>query len=250
MIDLLTIEHYCDNLLDTAQYEDYCPNGLQVEAGQQVQKLMVGVTACQALIDEAAAWGADLLLVHHGYFWKGEPAPIRGFKGRRVASLLRKRISLIAYHLPLDAHTELGNNRQLADVCGFPKPEATSAGHGLVWQSNLPGGITAGLLSARLGECLQREPLHIYAGVERIERIGWCTGAAQGFLEEAASLGLDAYLSGEISESTVHVARELGIHYFAAGHHATERYGVQALGRHLAEKFTLDYRFVDIENPV
>ncbi len=249
MIDLLTIERYCDNLLETAKYEDYCPNGLQVEAGEQVRKLMVGVTACQALIDEATTWGADLLLVHHGYFWKGEPAPIRGLKGRRVASLLRNRISLLAYHLPLDAHPELGNNRCLAEVCGFPLPEVTSAGRGLVWQSTLTEAIPADVLSVRLGDCLGRDLLHIHGRRERIERIGWCTGAAQGFLEEAAELGLDAYLSGEISESTVHVARELDINYFAAGHHATERYGVRALGEHLAQVMAIEHLHIDIDNP-
>lgn len=250
MLGLLDLERYCDQQLDAAQFDDYCPNGLQVEAGNEVQKLMVGVTACQALIDEAVAWGADLLLVHHGFFWKSEAAPIRGMKGRRIAALLRNGVSLLAYHLPLDAHPVWGNNRQLAELCGFPQPEATAAGHGLLWRSTLNKAVTADELSARLSRLLEREVLHIPCARESIERIGWCTGAAQGFIEEAAALGLDAYISGEISESTVHTARELDIHYFAAGHHATERLGVQALGRHLAEKFSLDYRFVEIENPV
>ena len=250
MIGLLDLERYCDQQLDASQFDDYCPNGLQIEASEQVQRLMVGVTACQALIDEAAAWSADLLLVHHGFFWKSEAAPIRGIKGRRIATLLRNEVSLFAYHLPLDAHPVWGNNRQLAELCGFPRPEATAAGHGLLWQSTLSKAVMADELSVRLSRLLEREVLHIPGGRERIERVGWCTGAAQGFIDEAAALGLDAYISGEISESTVHTARELGIHYFAAGHHATERLGVQALGSHLAEKFSLDYRFVDIGNPV
>lgn len=250
MIDLLTLERYCNEQLDTVNFDDYCPNGLQVEAGERVQKLMVGVTACQALIDEAVARGADLLLVHHGFFWKSEAAPIRGMKGRRIAALLRNGVSLLAYHLPLDAHPVWGNNRQLAELCGFPRPEPTAAGHGLLWRSSLGNPVAADELSLRLTRLLEREVLHIPAGRQSIERVGWCTGAAQGFIEEAAALGLDAYISGEISESTVHTARELGIHYFAAGHHATERLGVQALGRHLSEKFSLDYDFVDIANPV
>ncbi|MEN8178615.1 MAG: Nif3-like dinuclear metal center hexameric protein [Pseudomonadota bacterium] len=250
MVDLLTLERYCNEQLETDTFDDYCPNGLQVEAGEQVQRLMVGVTACQALIDEAVTWNADLLLVHHGFFWKGEAAPIRGIKGRRIAALLRNGVSLLAYHLPLDAHPVWGNNRQLAELCEFPRPEATPAGHGLLWRSTLNRVVPADALAERLNRLLEREALHIPGRKDEIEQVGWCTGAAQGFIEEAAALGLDAYISGEISESTVHAARELDIHYFAAGHHATERLGVQALGRHLSEKFSLDYRFVDIGNPV
>jgi dinuclear metal center YbgI/SA1388 family protein len=250
MIDLPTLEAYCDQQLQAADFEDYCPNGVQVEAGLKVQRLMLGVTACQALIDAAVAWGADLLLVHHGYFWKGEAAAIRGIKGRRIATLLRNGISLLVYHLPLDAHAEWGNNAQLAIRCGFPLPEATPAGRGLVWRSHLPEPLGPAQLGERLTRQLDRQVLHIPGDGRQIAKVGWCTGAAQGFIEEAASLGLDAYISGEISEATVHAARELGIHYFAAGHHATERYGVQALGRHLAERFSLEYRYVEIENPV
>jgi dinuclear metal center YbgI/SA1388 family protein len=249
MIDLLSLEAYCNTQLDCANFADYCPNGLQIEAGEQVERLMVGVTACQALIDAAVAWRADLLLVHHGYFWKREAAPIRGMKGRRIATLLRNGISLLAYHLPLDAHPEWGNNRQLALRCDFPHAQPSVAAGGLLWQAQLPTPLAAEQLRVRLSQRLARDVLHIPGGDAHIERLGWCTGAAQGYLEEAAALGLQAYISGEISESTVHAARELGIHYYAAGHHATERYGVQALGKHLAERFSLDYRYVEIENP-
>jgi dinuclear metal center YbgI/SA1388 family protein len=250
MIDLLSLEAYCDQQLHAADFDDYCPNGVQVEAGQQVQRLLVGVTASQALIEAAVNWRADLLLVHHGYFWKGETPAIRGIKGRRIAALLRHGISLLAYHLPLDAHAKWGNNAQLALRCSFPRPEATPAGHALVWQSQLDEPLAPAALGERLTRQLQRQVLHITGGNHPITRLGWCTGAAQGFLEEAAGLGLDAYISGEISEATVHLARELGVHYYAAGHHATERYGVQALGRHLADRFGLDYQYVEIENPV
>jgi dinuclear metal center YbgI/SA1388 family protein len=250
MIELSTLEAYCNQQLGSAEFEDYCPNGVQVEAGSQVQRLMVGVTACQALLEVAVAWQADLLLVHHGYFWKGEAAAIRGIKGRRIATLLRHGVSLLAYHLPLDAHPQWGNNRQLAVQCGFPEPQPTQAAQGLIWQSRLPEPMRPDRLGESLTRQLERRVLHIPGGEREIRRIGWCTGAAQGFIEEAAGLGLDAYISGEISEPTVHAARELGIHYYAAGHHATERYGVQALGRHLAERFGLDYRYVEVDNPV
>jgi dinuclear metal center YbgI/SA1388 family protein len=249
MIDLLSLESYCNDLLQVDEYNDYCPNGLQVEAVQQVQKLMLGVTACQALIEAAEDWGADALLVHHGYFWKGEGLSLRGLKARRVGALFRQRTALLAYHLPLDDHAEYGNNRQLGEQLGL-LPAAPLADRSMIWQTTLAEPISAQVLERRIGEGLNRRPTHIAPNDRPISRIGWCTGAAQGYIEQAAEQGLDAYISGEISEQTVHLARELGIHYFAAGHHATERYGVQALGRHLAEKFSLEHRFVEVANPV
>lgn len=250
MIESETLEAYCNEQLQISMFEDYCPNGLQVEGRPEVRRLMVGVTACQALIDTAVDWRADALLVHHGFFWKSESPAIRGVKGKRIRSLICNGINLLAYHLPLDAHPMWGNNAQLAAKLSFPAPQPTGAGRGLVWCSELPERLSADDISARLHSALGREVLLIPAGGNDIKRVGWCTGAAQGFIEDAAGLGLDAYISGEISESTVHLARELGVHYFAAGHHATELFGVQALGEHLSERFSLEYRFVDIHNPV
>ncbi|KRT54202.1 Nif3-like dinuclear metal center hexameric protein [endosymbiont of Ridgeia piscesae] len=249
MVDLNELESYCNAQLGANEFDDYCPNGVQVEAAQQVRRLMVGVTACQALIDAAVEWRADALLVHHGFFWKGEAAPLRGIKGRRIASLIKNNVSLLAYHLPLDAHPEWGNNRQLARVLGLASAQSTPAGRGLVWQAELSRPISGVTLERQIAQALGRTPLHIDAAERMIGRIGWCSGAAQGFIEEVADLGLDAYISGEISESTVHLARERGIHYFAAGHHATERYGVQALGERLAERFELELSFIDIDSP-
>jgi dinuclear metal center YbgI/SA1388 family protein len=250
MIDLLALEAYCNDLLDAPAFDDYCPNGLQLEAGDQVRRLMVGVTASQALIEAAREWQADLLLVHHGYFWKGESPALRGIKGQRVKSLFEAGISLLAYHLPLDAHPEYGNNAQLAHLLGFTDAGPAVQGDGLIWQTELESPIAGEALRTRLSQALGREPLHIAGRQQPISRLGWSTGAAQGYLEKAAGLGMQAFVSGEISESTVHAARELGVDYFAAGHHATERYGVQALGRHLAQRFELAYEFVDIGNPV
>jgi dinuclear metal center YbgI/SA1388 family protein len=249
MIDLLSLESYCNELLQVEEFNDYCPNGLQVEAVQQVEKLMLGVTACQALIEAAEDWGADALLVHHGYFWKGEGLSLRGLKANRVGALFRQRTALLAYHLPLDAHAEYGNNRQLGEQLGL-LPAAPLPDRSLIWQTTLAEPISPQALAQCIGDSLDRRPAHIAPDDRVLTRIGWCTGAAQGYIEQAAEQGLDAYISGEISEQTVHLARELGIHYFAAGHHATERYGVQALGKHLAEKFALEYRFVDVANPV
>lgn len=250
MIDLLTLEAYCNDLLGARDFDDYCPNGIQVEAGERVSRLMTGVTACQALIDEARAWEADLLLVHHGYFWRNEAAPLRGVKGRRIAALFAGRISLLAYHLPLDAHPLYGNNAQLGRRLGFADGAPADGGRGLLWQAELASSVSGSVLRDQVAQALGRQPLYIPGRQGPIQRVGWCTGAAQDYLEEAASLGLDAFISGEISESTVHIARESGVDYLAAGHHATERFGVDSLGRHLAEQFDLAYRFVDIENPV
>ncbi len=238
---------WCDRELNAAGFSDYCPNGLQVEAGIQMTNLVSGVTASQALIDAAAEAGADTLLVHHGYFWKGEAQPLTGIKGRRIASLMRHGISLIAYHLPLDAHPEWGNNRQLGEVLGLAgQPLAEDS---LIWQAELNGDAPASL-AARIADALGRQPLLLAGGPDRIRHIAWCTGAAQGCIEQAAAAGCDAFISGEVSEQTAHQAAELGMHYFAAGHHATERYGVQALGRALAAQFGCSHRFIDIPNPV
>lgn len=249
MIEIAALAAYCDALLGSAAFSDYCPNGLQVEGERPVRSLLTGVTASQALIEAAVAEGADALLVHHGWFWKGEPAPLAGMKGRRIRTLMRAGIGLVAYHLPLDAHPELGNNRRLADVLGLVDPQPAPGGDGLLWQGRLACAIPAAAFAAQVASALGRTPLHVVTHERPLAAIAWCTGAAQGFIGQAAALGVDAYLSGEISEQTTHQARELGLDYFAAGHHATERYGVMALGEHLAQRFDLRHRFVELDNP-
>ncbi|PVY70776.1 dinuclear metal center YbgI/SA1388 family protein [Tamilnaduibacter salinus] len=230
-------------------FKDYNPNGLQSEGKADVRRIVSGVTACQAFLDAAIEDNADLVLVHHGYFWKGEDQRIRGMKQRRLRTLLTHDVNLLAYHLPLDAHETLGNNRQLADILSFQRARPLAPG-GLVWIGELSEPMTPEALSAHLSQRLGRAPLHVGTGPDRIRTIAWCTGAAQGFIDEALAAGADAYVSGEISEPTTHTARECGIHYFAAGHHATERYGVQALGERLAETFGIEHRYIDIDNPV
>ena len=242
-----TLLTYIDDLLDVGRYHDYCPNGLQVEGREQVQHIVSGVTASQALIEAAIEQGADALLVHHGYFWKGETATITGIKRQRIQRLLESGINLLAYHLPLDGHIELGNNAQLARVLGF-SIEDVAGDSGLLYVGKPEQSTSGEALAAHIEACLDRTPQHIPADKD-IERIAWCTGGAQSYIEQAAALGVDAFLSGEISEQTVHIARETGIHFFAAGHHATERYGVQALGEHLASQFDLKHSFIDIDNP-
>ncbi|MDC0661762.1 Nif3-like dinuclear metal center hexameric protein [Marinobacter sp. SS21] len=236
-----------DRWLVPDNFQDYCPNGLQVEGATEITRIVSGVTASQALIDAAIEQGAQMVLVHHGYFWKGEDPTVRGMKHARLKALLEHDINLVAYHLPLDDHPDYGNNRQLAQVLGVQNPAPLD---GLVWHGQLPKPMTADEFAEHLSVRLSRPPLHIGNGPERISHIGWCTGAAQGYIGKALDAGLDAFVSGEVSEPTTHVARECGIHYFAAGHHATERYGVQALGEALAKAFHIEHRFIDCDNPV
>ena len=252
MASLNTIVEYTNTLLDISQFSDYCPNGLQLQGKSEVQRLIGGVTASRDLIDSAIDAGADAILVHHGYFWKGEQACITGMKYERIRRLINAGISLLAYHLPLDAHAEYGNNVQLARQMGFAI-EGGFARHGtidLACYGQLSEALSAAGMAERLHSVLQREPLYIQGHDREIRRLGWCTGAAQGYIDEAAALGLDAFISGEVSEHTYHAARESGIDYFAAGHHATERYGVMALGEHLSERFGLEFSFKDLFNPV
>ncbi len=253
MIALKELLDYTNKLLDVHSFADYCPNGLQVEGRPRVERLVSGVTASLALVEAATAAGADALLVHHGWFWKGENACVTGMKRRRLQALLDADISLLAYHLPLDAHAEFGNNTRLARILGLATQGhfGNDGGMLLGQYGELPRPLDAAAFCEHLEQTLGRAPQYIAGGEARaIRRVGWCTGAAQSYIEAAAELGLDGFISGEISEQTVHIAREAGIHYFAAGHHATERVGVCALGEHLAERFGIGHQFIDIDNPV
>ena len=238
--------------LQISEIQDYCPNGLQVEGRAEVSKIIGGVTASQALIDSAIEKQADAILVHHGYFWKGEDAAIKGIKRKRIASLLQHDISLIAYHLPLDIHPLVGNNIQLANCLGlsYVGPLEPLARRSIGIVTELAEAMSAHDFQAHLSSTLGREAQHIGNPSQMIKRIGLCTGAAQGMIEQAVALNLDAYISGEISEPTFHIAQETGISYFSAGHHATERGGVKALGDYLQDQFDIDFEFVDILNPV
>jgi len=249
----LQLEALLNEILSPQLIKDYCPNGLQVEGKKEVKKIITGVTASKALIEEAINQNADAILVHHGYFWKGESESIRGMKGERIRQLIKNDINLFAYHLPLDIHPELGNNAQLAKLLEI-EVEGGLEGHpqSVAMFGSFNESLTAKELEQRIAKVLNREPLHIEAedADKLIKTIGWCTGGGQDFIELAASQGMDAYISGEISERTTYSARELNIHYFSAGHHATERYGVKALGEWLSEHHGFDVTFVDIDNPV
>ncbi|MDT8427692.1 MAG: Nif3-like dinuclear metal center hexameric protein [Pseudomonadales bacterium] len=241
-----------DTLLRPEQFRDYCPNGLQVEGKKQVGLVVSGVTASQALIDAAIACGADAILVHHGYFWRNEEPTIVGIKRNRIQALLAAEVSLLAYHLPLDTHATLGNNAQLGKLLGFSSSgdlgKQNNHSIGLVGEPETP--FSGAGLGRHLQAALGRTPLHVAGSSEQIRRVAWCTGAAQDFIGLAVKAGVDAYITGEASEQTVHIARETGIHFYAAGHHATERYGVQAVAAHLVARFGIEHRFIDVDNPV
>lgn len=248
-MQLSELNDYIGRLLETSRFRDYCPNGIQVEGRAEIHRIATGVTASQRLLEAATAWGADAVLVHHGYFWRNEEAAIAGIKKRRIAHLLQHDVSLLAYHLPLDAHPELGNNAQLAKRLGL-LPQGKFGEQDIAWHGELQQPQTLSQFAAHIGHALQRTPLIIGEAERSLHRIAWCSGAAQGYFEQAVALGVDAFLTGEISEQNVHVAHETGVVFIAAGHHATERYGVQALGEYLAQQFKIEHCFFDIDNPV
>lgn len=246
---------WIDATLSAQAFNDYCPNGLQVEGKSTIKHIIAGVTASEALIMHAIERRADAILVHHGWFWKGEDPRIRGQKKKRLSALLAHDINLIAYHLPLDAHPVLGNNAQLAkklgltpelDEKGMPK---TTGSNGLLWLGSAQGMTNVGELNLKIENQLGRRPLSIGSDDMTVGKVAWCTGAAQNMLQDAIDAGANVYISGEISEPTVHLARESGVTYISAGHHATERYGIQALGNEIQRQLGIQVDFVDLDNP-
>lgn len=248
-MQLSELEHYTRTLLETERFRDYSPNGLQIEGRSEVKSIVTGVSASLALIEAAVAARADAILVHHGYFWKNEDPRITGVKHARIKKLINHDISLFGFHLPLDAHRELGNNAQLGRRLGF-NVAGWLGEQELIAHGELAEPCALATLQARIASQLGREPLVVGDADKPIRRIAWCSGGAQGYFENAAAIGVDAFLTGEASEQNVHFARESGVVFIAAGHHATERYGIQALGEHLAKKFELAHQFIEIPNPV
>ncbi|WP_088284929.1 Nif3-like dinuclear metal center hexameric protein [Ideonella sp. A 288] len=242
------MESHLAALLSVDRFKDYGPNGLQVEGRASVHRLVSGVTASLALIDAAIADGADALVVHHGLFWRGQDGRLTGWLRQRVARLLAHDISLFAYHLPLDAHAELGNNAQLGLRLGLAA-DGRFGDQDIGCIGPAPAGLEATALAARVTVALGRQPLLLPGDGRPLRRVAWCTGGAQGFFEAAMAAGADAFLTGEVSEPQAHLARETGVAYLACGHHATERYGAQALGTHLAAAFGIEHHFIDLDNP-
>lgn len=242
------LEKYIGQLLAVDRFRDYCPNGLQVEGRETIRRIATAVTASQAAIDAAAAWGADALLVHHGFFWKNEASPIVRHKKQRIGELLRHDINLFAYHLPLDAHPELGNNARLGELLGLSTTGRTGEQE-MVWLGELASPCSWPDWLTLVSKALGRDTLAI-PGSRPVQRVAWCSGGAQSYFHDVTTLDVDCFLTGEASEFVTHLARESGVGFVAAGHHATERHGIRALGEHLAGQFQLELHHLDIDNPV
>ena len=249
MVKLKDLLDYTQVLMQVERFKDYCPNGLQVEGKSQVRKIVTGVTASMALLEAAKEANADLILVHHGYFWRNEDARVVGIKRNRLAFLLKNDLNLMAYHLPLDAHPELGNNVQLARRLGIVTTSFAGEAN-IIGCGTLASPVRLKDFVDHLESVLQRTPTVIGDLEKIVSNVAWCTGAGQGYINTAIELGVDVFISGEISEQTPHQSLESGVSYIAAGHHVTERYGVQALGEHLARKFKISHEFIDIKNSV
>jgi dinuclear metal center YbgI/SA1388 family protein len=240
-----------DAELCVERFKDYCPNGLQVEGKAEIAVLVSGVTACQALLDRAVALQADAILVHHGYFWRGEDQRLVGMRARRIKTLLTADINLFAYHLPLDCHPTLGNNAGLGQAMGlteFGSINPNDKSHPVFQGSFVKAQTLTHIAEGLRGE-LQREVIMVGSGDTAVTSVVWCTGGGQNYIDEAADAGADLFVTGEISEQTVHVARERGIAFIAAGHHATERYGVRRLGSWIADHYGVQHHFIDIDSP-
>ncbi|MBK9161859.1 MAG: Nif3-like dinuclear metal center hexameric protein [Nitrosomonadales bacterium] len=243
------LRDYNASLLETGLFKDYCPNGVQVEGRPEVRRIATGVTASQQVLDEAIAWGADAILVHHGYFWRNEDATIIGIKKRRIAQLLRNDVSLLAYHLPLDAHPGFGNNAQLGKLLGLVE-QGRFGEQDVACLGILEHPLKLAQFARQIEMELRRTPQVIGDMSGVVQKIAWCSGGAQNYFEAAIAQGADVYITGEISEPVFHLAHENGVAFIAAGHHATERLGIQALGEHLARQFNLEHCFFDQSNPV
>ncbi|SEL07844.1 dinuclear metal center protein, YbgI/SA1388 family [Colwellia chukchiensis] len=245
-------ESYLNTLLKPEQIKDFCPNGLQVQGSAVIKKVITGVTATQALIEQAIAEKADALVVHHGFFWKNESYVIRGMKHNRIKALLTNNINLFAYHLPLDIHPSLGNNAQLAKLFSIDNVAPLEVGNELsvAVRGDFSTPLLPQQLEQRINQQLNRACMHIAAPSNKaIKTVAWCSGGGQGYIELAAEQGIDAFISGEVSEQTTHVAREMDIHFYCAGHHATERYGAKALAAHFNQHLPVEAKFIDIDNP-
>ncbi|MCG3188143.1 MAG: GTP cyclohydrolase 1 type 2 [Burkholderiaceae bacterium] len=248
MVSRDELQSHLAQLLDVDRFRDYGPNGLQVEGRPEVRKLISGVTASLGLIEAAVVQRADALLVHHGLFWRGHDGCITGWLRARLALLLAHGINLFAYHLPLDDHPQFGNNAQFGAQLGL-RADARFGEQALGFAGDSAALTSLAALAAAAERVCQRTPIVVAGDGRPLRRIGWCTGGAQGYFEAAIAAGVDAYVTGEISEPQAHIARETGVAFVACGHHATERFGAPALAAHLASHFGLEHRFVDLPNP-
>jgi dinuclear metal center YbgI/SA1388 family protein len=248
MIDRDDLHRHLHELLEADRFKDYGPNGLQVEGKAAIHKVVTGVTASLALIDAAITAKADAIFVHHGLFWRGQDGRLTGWMKQRVARLIQHDINLYAYHLPLDAHISLGNNAQWGQRLGLVA-DARFGEQNLGFIGAAPVGLDLGGLAMAAQQAMARAPVVVPGDGRPLKRIAWCSGGAQSYFEGAIAAGADVFLTGEISEPQAHYARETGVAFMACGHHASERYGAQAIGEHLAARLGLQHQFLDIDNP-
>jgi dinuclear metal center YbgI/SA1388 family protein len=248
MIDRDDLHRHLHELLEADRFKDYGPNGLQVEGKAAIHKVVSGVTASLALIDAAIAAKADAIFVHHGLFWRGQDGRLTGWMKQRVARLIQHDINLYAYHLPLDAHASLGNNAQWGQRLGLVA-DARFGEQNLGFIGPAPDGLDLAGLTLTAQQVMARAPVVVPGDGRPLKRIAWCSGGAQSYFEGAIAAGADVFLTGEISEPQAHYARETGVAFMACGHHASERYGAQAIGDHLAARLGLQHQFLDIDNP-
>ena len=241
----------CNDLLQPARFKDYGPNGLQVEGAGIIRHMVSGVTACRALIEAAIDAKADAIFVHHGLFWRGQDGTVTGWMKQRLQLLLAHNINLLAYHLPLDAHPELGNNAQLGKHLGLQVQGLFGEQDLGMWGTRVDGEVFANVqeLSSAVSLALGRAPVVVQASDKEIRKVAWCTGGAQSYFEAAIAAGVDVFITGEISEPQAHLARETGVAFLACGHHATERYGAPAAAAHVAAQLGITHQFIEIDNP-
>ena len=241
----------CNDLLQPARFKDYGPNGLQVEGADTIRHLVSGVTASRALIEAAIEAKADAIFVHHGLFWRGQDGTVTGWMKQRLQLLLAHNINLLAYHLPLDAHPELGNNAQLGKRLGLQVQGVFGEQDLCLWGTRADGQAFADgqALASVVSNALGREPVVVQMPARQIRKVAWCTGGAQSYFEAAIAAGVDAFITGEISEPQAHLARETGVAFLACGHHATERYGAPAAAAHVAAQLGISHQFIEIDNP-
>jgi dinuclear metal center YbgI/SA1388 family protein len=250
-MDNLFLENYINELLNIEQFQDYAPNGLQIEGRKKIRKIATAVTASKFVLERCLEENIDALFVHHGYFWKGEASVIKGLKYKRLSTIIKNDLNLFAYHLPLDTYPEWGNNACIAKKIGIQVTEKRSWNktNNLLWLGLLPVSHTPEKFLCELKELYGNQVVHVSSLKNEIKNIAWCSGGAQDLFEEAIKHDIDAYITGEFSERTYHLAKEANVDFFALGHHASEKDGVIHLGDHLAHKFDLEHHFIDEDNP-
>lgn len=250
-MNIFELETYVNNLLDVGRFQDYAPNGLQIEGRPDILRIATAVSASMNVVEQAIEQGVDALLVHHGYFWKGERLEIRGIKRKRLSAFIKEDLNLLAYHLPLDAHADFGNNASMAKRLGVNVSHILpwNRQQNLLWMGEYSNVVSPDEFFEKLKSIYGKQVIHVPVARKSIQKVAWCTGGAQDVMEEAIEHSIDAFVTGEFSERTYHLAKESNVHFFAVGHHASEKDGIYFLGEHLSKQFGIQHFFIDEPNP-